>query len=59
MISKLQVLKSNAGYYIGRTMIIEISNTNIPYSRESEYFESKDIAENALKNNTYDKREHP
>ena len=38
-ISELQVLKSAAGYYIGRT------EEGMPYSRESNYFKGKDNAE--------------
>jgi len=38
-ISELQVLKSAAGYYIGRT------EEGMPYSRESNYFRGKDDAE--------------
>ena len=38
-ISELQVLKSAAGYYIGRT------EEGMPYSRESNYFRGKDNAE--------------
>ena len=35
----MQVLKSAAGYYIGRT------EEGMPYSRESNYFRGKDNAE--------------
>jgi len=38
-ISELQVLKSAAGYYIGRT------EEGMPYSRESNYFKDRDNAE--------------
>ena len=38
-ISELQVLKSAAGYYIGRT------EEGMPYSRESNYFKGRDNAE--------------
>tara|TARA_R100000951_G_scaffold77359_1_gene65352 strand:- start:2462 stop:2647 length:186 start_codon:yes stop_codon:yes gene_type:complete len=41
-ISELKVLRSAAGYYIGRT------ENGMPYSRESDYFHSKDNAEWAL-----------
>ncbi|WP_180190207.1 hypothetical protein [Acinetobacter sp. YH01009] len=47
---EVQVLKSGAGFYIG-TFDCE------PVSRESiEYFETRDIAEEALKNNTWTQR---
>jgi hypothetical protein len=42
-ISELQVLKSAAGYYIGRT------ENGMPYSRESGYFKTKDDADWKLK----------
>lgn len=41
-ISKLQVLKSNAGYYIGRTQDF------FPYSRDSGYYPTKESAQQAL-----------
>jgi len=43
-ISELQVLKSAAGYYIGRT------EDGMPYSRESMYFKTKEEAKIKLKN---------
>jgi len=42
-ISELQVLKSAAGYYIGRT------ENGMPYSRYSGYFTTKDDADWNLK----------
>lgn len=42
-ISELQVLKSAAGYYIGRTQLGE------PYSRKLTYFKTKEEAEELLK----------
>jgi len=41
-ISELQVLKSAAGYYIGRT------ENGMPYSRESMYFKTKEEAKRYL-----------
>lgn len=41
-VSDLRVLRSNAGYYIGRTI------DDLPYSRESDYFRSKNSALIAL-----------
>lgn len=44
-ISELQVLKSAAGYYIGRT------EEGMPYSRESTYFRTHKEAEELLNPN--------
>jgi hypothetical protein len=44
-ISELQVLKSAAGYYIGRTQ------EGMPYSRESTYFSTKEEANELLNPN--------
>ena len=41
-ISELQVLKSAAGYYIGRT------EDGMPYSRESTYFRTSEEAKELL-----------
>ena len=41
-VSELKVMKSPAGYYLGT------SKENIPYTRESGYFLTKDQAEEAL-----------
>ena len=38
-ISELQVLKSNAGYYVGRT------ENGMPYSRNSDYYRDRIDAE--------------
>ena len=46
-VSELKVMKSTAGYYIGRDCI------EGPYSRESHYFPTVGLAESALKNNTF------
>lgn len=45
-VSKLKVLKSAKGYYLGRT--IKINGTEVPYDRKSEYL-SKEKAENLFK----------
>ena len=51
-ISELIVLESNGGFYIGR--VYEHSRFEYePYSRESSYMATRDIAEAALINNTY------
>jgi len=44
-ISELQVLKTAAGYCIGRTQLGE------PYSRKSVYFKTKEEAEELLNSN--------
>lgn len=44
-ISELQVLKSAAGYYIGRT------EEGMPYSRESTYFRTYEEAKELLNPN--------
>ena len=44
-VSELQVLKSAAGYYIGRT------ENGMPYSRESTYFSTKEKANELLNPN--------
>lgn len=46
-ISKLKVMKSNAGFYLGRSDLEDGS----PYSRESEYFETAERAEELLDKN--------
>ena len=45
-ISELQVLKSAAGYYIGRTQ------DGMPYSRESDYFRTFEQANIILEDST-------
>lgn len=54
-ISKLKVLKSNAGYYIGRT--IKEDGVEMPYDRQSDYFDSKLKAQkelNALREQSFE-----
>ena len=48
-ISWLQVLKSQAGWYIGRTSYDPELNMDVPYNRESDYFKTQSQAEQALK----------
>ena len=43
LISELLVLKSNAGYYIGR-----IHKLHGPYSRNSDYYNTRKEAQDAL-----------
>ena len=47
-ISEPQVLKSNAGYYIGRTYHDEEIGADLPYERLSDYFSKRSDAEQAL-----------
>ena len=50
----LEVLKSNAGWYIGTT------KNMMPNSRDSvEYYPTREMAQTALTNNTFTRREHP
>lgn len=46
--SELQVLKSEGGYYIGRTCWDESLGFEEPGSRDSEYFTTKELADAAL-----------
>ena len=51
VISRLAVLRSNAGYYIGRlckTMSGEYAGLVEPYERESDYFKTEEGAELAF-----------
>ena len=52
-IGPLEVLKSNAGYYIGRLYYGQDGEVE-PYSRESaSYYKTKEVAQSHLDNNTY------
>ncbi|MDO4644044.1 MAG: hypothetical protein Q4A74_09410 [Cardiobacteriaceae bacterium] len=46
--SDLRILKSAAGYYVGRVELDEEGH-EWPFSRESDYYRSKEKAEDALK----------
>ena len=48
-ISDFKVMKSNAGYYIGRTEFQADINMSFPYSRDSQYYATKEQAEKTLK----------
>lgn len=50
----VRVLSSNRGYYIGT-----FSETLGPVSRESQYFDKRIDAENALRNQNWTQRRHP
>lgn len=54
-ISDFKVLRSGAGYYIGRTI-----GGHIPYSRDSrEYWKTLEEAREALVKGTWTLRSHP
>lgn len=56
-VSRLQVLSSAAGYYIGTTIYDEEGDLEFPYTRESvEYYASFEEASDALVNNTFTPR---
>lgn len=49
MVSPLHVMKSAAGYYLGRTYIDEeCGRAQFPYDRQSKYFAREDLAAIAL-----------
>ena len=48
-VSELQVLFSNAGYYIGRLLYDENNTFVAPYSRDSGYFETREEALEAIR----------
>ena len=51
-ITKLQVMKSAAGYYVGRALEWE-GGLIEPYERVSVYYRTKQACESALVNNDY------
>jgi len=50
MISEIKVLKSNAGYYVGRELVDNETGWSHPYDRISDYFESREEADAWLRN---------
>ena len=46
--SELKVMKSAAGYYLGRSYKDREVNVDLPYSRESDYFDTHDLAQDFL-----------
>lgn len=50
MLTELKVLKSNAGFYIGREYFDEEIGGYLPYSRESNYFKERSQAEHYFRN---------
>lgn len=56
-VSKLQVLRSAAGYYIGRESLDEEFDVWVPYYRLSvEYYRTYDEAQEALDTKTFTER---
>ena len=51
--SDLKVMKSNAGYYVGRSQFDDEMGIDMPYSRESGYYPSKLLALDALDKDMY------
>lgn len=56
--SDLQVLRSNAGWYIG-TIYTDKDGFQEPGSRDSEYFPTKEAAEKALNTGEFTPRLNP
>jgi hypothetical protein len=56
--SDLQVLKSNAGYYIG-TIFTSHDGFKEPESRDSGYYRTEAEAQRALDDLSFEQREHP
>jgi len=52
-VSKLKVMKSGAGWYIGRSYFDQEFGFEGPYSRESGYFVSKESAQSGLDEDSY------
>ncbi|MHA2039148.1 MAG: hypothetical protein ACW98X_22200 [Promethearchaeota archaeon] len=48
-VSDFKVMKSNAGFYIGRTEYQFDIDAEFPYSRDSQYFNTKEQANASLK----------
>lgn len=51
--TELKIMKSNAGYYVGRGYMEGI--IEVPGSRESGYYATKEEAEKAFDFNTFDR----
>jgi hypothetical protein len=54
--SDLMILKSNAGYYIGTLFADYDDGCIVPGSRDSEYFETSELAATALATNSWTQR---
>jgi hypothetical protein len=48
IISELKVMHSNAGWYLGRSYTEEGDDIVMPYSRESGYYSSEELAVSIL-----------
>ena len=51
-ISPLKVMKSAAGYYLGHSYHDEEIGADLPYSRDSDYFPTRETAEDYLTDST-------
>jgi len=51
-IGRLEVLESTSGFYIGR-LYYHSENEFEPYSRESTYYPTRELAESLLEENEY------
>jgi hypothetical protein len=56
-ISNLQVMKSAAGHYIGRSYFDSEIGAELPYSRESGYYATHDEAQRELDGDTFEVRD--
>ena len=56
-VSDLKVMKSGAGYYIGRSYWDEEFGFDGPYSRESGYYETAEYAQMELESGTFEVRD--
>jgi hypothetical protein len=52
-VTEIKVLKSNAGFYIGRECLDDDMSVYIPYDRLSGYYPTKDSANIALNEDNY------
>lgn len=58
-ISELKVMKSNAGFYIGKSIYDDYMKMDLPYSRNSiEYYGTKEEAQIALQTKSYTERNY-
>ena len=57
-VSELKVMKSAGGYYLGRSETdADMPGLEMPYSRESGYFPTREAAEHHLKTEGGDRRQ--
>ena len=58
-VSVLKVMKSGAGWYLGRSYFDTEFGFEGPYSRESGYFTTEESAKSSLEDNTWAYRDAP